>query len=73
MASAKDVVGAAVVDIERREECDSGVSVLKVLSVVPGEEGPGEGAGVLIGAEATGEFGPILQGFEVTFREGVII
>ena len=51
------VVGEAVVDLQRREQGDA---VVTMLGVVPGEEGPAEGAPVFEAAEATWEVRTVL-------------
>ena len=59
-----------VVDHSRREKTESGVAV---LVVIPGKELLGETSGILKGAKAFRETGPVLQSPEVAFRIGVVI
>ena len=44
-----------------------------VFGVVPGGKALAEGAGVLDRAEAVGELGTVLEGFELAFGEGVVV
>ena len=54
----------------KRRLADAGVAV---LVVVPAEEPAAEGAGVLDGAEAVGEVGPVLEGLELALGERVVV
>lgn len=63
-------LGQAVVDRSQGHQAQAGVIV---LVVVPAEEGPGPGTGVLRGAEAVGEVGPVLEGLEVGLGVGVVV
>ena len=65
-----DLIGPAVVERFRGKETDASVMV---LGVVPREESLAKGAGVLDRAKAIGELRPVLQGFELAFRERVVI
>jgi len=60
-----DLGGHAVMQRFRGEQGDAAVMM---LAVVPSEELPAKGACVLDGAEAVGELGPILEGFELALR-----
>ena len=66
----EDLVGSAVVDDRR---CQVGQGGMVMLVVVPGEEHPMHLAGMLGRVEAAGEAGPVLEGFELGFREGVVV
>jgi len=70
LALGDDFIGAAIMEHFGCEQADAGVMV---LDVVPGEEDLAEGAGVLDGSETIGKLGPVLQGFELAFREGIVI
>lgn len=48
-------------------------SAMAVDLVVPGEKGPAPAQSVLLTAEAVGKAWTVLEGFEVTFREGIVI
>jgi hypothetical protein len=70
LSALDELLGPTVVEGLGGKQADAAVMV---LGVVPGEEGLTGTAGVLNGAEALGELGPVLEGFEVTFREGVVV
>ena len=53
--------------------CQQGQPGMMVLVVVPGEEVLAEAAGILNGTEAVRVTGPVLHGFEVRFRERVVV
>ena len=53
--------------------CQHGDAAVMMLLVVPGKEGLGEGTGVLDGAEALRELGPILHGFELALRVRIVV
>ncbi len=44
-----------------------------MLFVIPGEEIPAERPGILNGPEPIGEFGTVLQGFELCFGIWIVI
>ena len=54
----------------RRQQLQAGVMV---LVVIPGEELQAETAGILDGAKAVGVLRAVLHGFEVSFRERIVI
>ena len=70
LALADDVVGPSVVEDLGGEEADAGVMM---LGVVPGKEDLAEAAGVLNGAKTIRKLRAVFQGFELTFREGVVV
>ena len=65
-----DFVGPAVMEDLWGEQPAAGVMM---LGVVPGEEDLAEAAGILDGTETIWELRTILQGFELTLRERVVI
>jgi hypothetical protein len=70
LASGLVLSDEAVVDDEGGEEGDAGV---KVVVVVPVEEGAAMGPGGLEGGEAVGEVGPVLDGLEEGLGVGVVV
>jgi hypothetical protein len=60
------VLGLAVVDDLGGQQADAGVPV---LGVVPAEEVPAEGPGLLDRGEAVREVGPVLEGLELGLGE----
>ena len=60
----------AVVNHMRGEKANAG---MVVLLVVPGKERLTESTGFFDTAEALGEIGSILEGFELRLREGVVV
>ncbi len=65
-----DRFGLSVVDLVRRHQTDTGVMM---VLVVPCEEPAAERARLLYGCEVLGKLGLIFQGFEMGFRERVIV
>ena len=53
--------------------CQQGDSTVMVVMVIPGEEALAKGACVLDGTETVGEFGPVLEGFELALRVWVVV
>lgn len=70
LAVVKNLGGEAVVNVVRRQRGDAAVVV---FVVVPLEEALAMGAGIFERAEAIRELRPVLQGFELAFRERVVI
>ena len=70
LACGVDTVGLPEVDLVGGHQADT--SVMMVF-VVPCEEPAAEGAGLVDGFEAPGEFRLILHRFEVGFRERVVV
>ena len=60
-----DLASPAVMQHLRGEQGDAAVMM---LVVVPGEELLAKGAGIFDGAEALGEFRPVLEGFELALQ-----
>ena len=65
-------------DLRRLTEVHAGRSeqlepAVEMLVVVPREELPAEVAGVVVGVEAVGEVGMVFEGFELAFRERVVV
>ena len=54
----------------RSQQCDP---ALMMLLVVPGEEALTEDPCILDGAEALGEFGPVLESFELALGVRVVV
>ena len=65
-----DVVGLAIVDLVGGHQTETD---MVVLLIVPWEEPPAEGFRVFDAAEELGKLRLILQGFEVAFRERVVV
>jgi hypothetical protein len=65
-----DCVGHAVMDLIGRHETNAG---MVMLLVVPIEEAAAEGLGILDAAEALWKLGLVFHGFEVAFRERIIV
>ena len=70
LTSLENRAGLTVMDHRRREPAQARM-VVEV--VVPIEKVPAEGLGVLDGTESFGEVGAVLQGFELGFRERVVV
>ena len=62
-----DGLGGAVVDVGGSVQAQP----VAMFVVIPGEEGLAVPAGGLDGVEATGEVGPVLQGLELGFADGL--
>ena len=70
LTSLENRAGLTVMDHRRREPAQAR---MVVDMVVPVEKAPTEGLGVLDGTESFGEVGAVLQGFELGFRERVVV
>src|SRR5471032_194133 len=70
LACRVDRVDLAVMDLIGRHQAEAG---MMVILIVPAEKAPAECLGVLDAAEALGELRLIFQGFEVAFRERVVV
>src|SRR3990170_4894996 len=66
----KDRLGAVVVNHLGSQQPNARVSMFRV---VPVEEVHQESAGILDGAKALREIGPILEGLKVSLRERVVV
>ena len=62
--------GAAVMNVSRRVQASAGVTV---VVVVPGKEALTETVRILLGPEAVGELGPVLERLELRLAEGIVI
>ena len=69
LAGGVDFIGLPVVDLVGRHQADA---EMMVVAVVPGEEMPAEGLGILDAAKALGKLRLIFQGLKVAFREGIV-
>ena len=69
-AGGVDSVGLAEMDLVGRHQADAG---MVMLAVVPIEEIAAERLGILDAAEALGKLRLIFYGFEVAFRERIIV
>ena len=65
-----DRVGLAVMDLIWGHEAEAG---MMVIVIVPIEEAAAESLGVLDAAEAFGKFRLVFEGFEVAFRERIVV
>jgi len=70
LASCVDLVGLTIVDLVRRHQADARVMM---IPIIPIEEGAAERLCVLDAAEPLRKLGLVFQGFEMTFRERVVV
>ena len=70
LASCVDLVGLTIVDLVRHHQADARVMM---IPIIPIEEGAAERLCVLDAAEPLRKLGLVFQGFEMTFRERVVV
>ena len=70
LARCIDLVGLTVVDLVRRHEADAG---MVMILIIPIEEAASEHLRVLDAAKPLRKLRLIFQGFEVAFRERIVV